>query len=85
MRVTVNVDCSPEEARAFLGLPDISDLNAMMVERVKTQAETNLDLLDPAEMVKSWMSFGGMIQQQFAEAMAAAAGGATRSETEPDD
>ena len=24
MKITIDVDCSPEEARAFLGLPDVA-------------------------------------------------------------
>lgn len=32
MKVTIEVDCTPEEARAFMGLPDVSEANAMYVE-----------------------------------------------------
>jgi len=85
MRLTMNVDCTPEEARSFLGLPDISELNAMMVERVKEKAESNLDLLDPNEMMKGWMNFGGMMQEQFAAAMTNAASSATRPDTSEND
>lgn len=86
MRLTMNVDCTPEEARSFLGLPDISELNAMMVERVKTKAEDNLDLLDPNEMMKGWMNFGGMMQEQFAAAMTNAATSTARGDdTEKDE
>jgi len=80
MRVTVNVDCSAEEARAFLGLPDVSGLNEALVARVQAQAESNLDLVDPSELVKTWMSFGGMMRDQFLAAMTTAAGSAAEDE-----
>ena len=34
MKVTVEVDCTPEEARRFLGLPDVSKANDVYVESV---------------------------------------------------
>jgi len=86
MRLTMNVDCTPEEARSFLGLPDISELNAMMVDRVKDKAEANLELLDPNEMMKGWMNFGGMMQEQFSAAMTNAATSTARGDdTEKDE
>ena len=36
MKVTVNVDCTPEEARTFLGLPDVQPMQkAMLAEMEK--------------------------------------------------
>lgn len=34
MKVTVDVDCTPEEARRFLGLPDVSKANEAYVDAV---------------------------------------------------
>jgi hypothetical protein len=79
MRVTVNVDCSPEEARAFLGLPDVAPLNELMVSRIQAQAESNLDLINPTELLKAWMGLGGMMRDQFLAAMTAASESAARA------
>jgi hypothetical protein len=83
MRLTVNVDCTPEEARAFLGLPDVTHLNAMLVDRVASSAENNLDLVDPRELIKAWTSLGGMMREQFLAAMTTAVGG-VQVEREPE-
>ena len=32
MKFTVEIDCTPEEARAFLGLPDVSKANSVYVD-----------------------------------------------------
>ncbi len=80
MRVTVNVECSPEEARAFLGLPDVAPLNELLVARVAAQAESNLDLISPTELIKTWTSFGGMMRDQFLAAMTTAATSASEPE-----
>jgi hypothetical protein len=33
MKFTVNVECSPEEARRFMGLPDVTPINEALVAR----------------------------------------------------
>lgn len=71
MRVTVNVECSPEEARAFLGLPNLEPINELMVERVKGQLQTNMDLMDPEQLLKNWFALGDMVRGQFVSAMTA--------------
>ena len=32
MKINVEIDCSPEEARRFMGLPDVEKANAVYVE-----------------------------------------------------
>lgn len=32
MKVNVEIDCTPEEARAFMGLPDVSKANSVYVD-----------------------------------------------------
>ena len=64
MKVTVDVDCTPEEARRFLGLPDLGPVHEAYVEKMKTAiadgAGTGPEAM--AEMLKAWgpMSEAGM-------------------------
>ena len=74
MKITVEVDCSPVEARAFLGLPDVSALNARMVEEMQARMTANMSMLSPDELMKSWMSFGAGAEEQFTKLMTQAAG-----------
>ena len=76
MKVTVEVDCTPEEARAFLGLPDVAPLNEALVREMTGRAEANMAMLKPDELMKSWMAWGGQAQEQFRNLMGAAATGA---------
>ena len=39
MKVTIEVDCTPQEARAFLGLPDVAALNEHLVEEMQEADE----------------------------------------------
>jgi len=34
MKVNVEIDCTPEEARAFMGLPDVSEANSLYVDNI---------------------------------------------------
>ena len=73
MKITVNVDCTPEEARAFLGLPDVSALNAVMVEEMGKAMTENLANMEPETMMRNWMSFGGEWQKQMMDLMSQSA------------
>lgn len=76
MKITVNVECSPQEARAFLGLPDLEPVNAMLVAETQRRLEANLDLIDPQTMLKSWTALGGAMADQMLALMSAATGAA---------
>ncbi|MGZ5956685.1 MAG: DUF6489 family protein [Caulobacteraceae bacterium] len=73
MKVTIEIDCTPQEARAFFGQPDVEGFNAWMVEQMKGRFEKNLDLLNPEEMMKGWMAVGGQAQDAFRRFMDTAA------------
>ncbi len=81
MKVTVEVDCTPQEARAFLGLPDVTSLNEHVIKEMKARMDQNMAMASPDELVKSWMAFGGLAQEQFMKMMtnAATAGMAGKS------
>jgi hypothetical protein len=73
MKIKVEVDCTPKEARAFLGLPDVEALNAHMVKEMKGRMDANLAMAAPEELMKTWMAFGGQASEQFMKLMTAAA------------
>ena len=48
MKVQIEIDCTPAEARAFLGLPDVAPLNeAMVAEAVARGGSGNLAAIAP--------------------------------------
>ncbi len=81
MKLSVEVDCTPSEARAFLGLPDVRSLNEHMVKEMKARMDANLALAAPEELMKNWMALGGQASEQFMKLMTAAAGAAASSTT----
>jgi len=58
MKVTVNVECSPEEARAFLGLPDIAPMQQALMGELEARLRANIQAMNPEAMVKTWLPAG---------------------------
>lgn len=77
MRLTINIDCTPEEARAFFGMPNVEPMNEMIVEEMTRRAKENLDTLaDPERFMTQMMAMGGKGFEQFQTLMGAAMAGA---------
>jgi hypothetical protein len=72
MKMTIEIDCTPQEARAFLGLPDVTALNEVLVAEMQNRMSANLAMLAPDELMKSWTAFGAGAQEQFRQLMQSA-------------
>ena len=55
MKITFDIDCTPEEARAFLGLPDVRPMQEALMAEVGERMSANLRAMEPAEMMKLWL------------------------------
>ncbi|WP_348657889.1 DUF6489 family protein, partial [uncultured Thalassospira sp.] len=51
MKVTVNIDCTPEEARTFFGLPDVQPMQKAMMQEIEDRMKANLAAMDPETML----------------------------------
>ena len=58
MKIHFDIDCTPEEARTFLGLPDVSALQADVVAKLRERLLANVDSMDPETLLKTWMPAG---------------------------
>lgn len=58
MKFTVDVDCTPEEARAFLGLPDVAPMQQIMLDEIQKQMLESLKAMEPEAMMNMWMPAG---------------------------
>ncbi len=75
MKVTVNIDCTPIEARQFFGLPDVEPLQKAMMGRLQEQMEDQMTKLSPDELMKAWLTPGMENFSKFQQAMWSAATG----------
>jgi hypothetical protein len=62
MKVSVDVDCTPEEARRFLGLPDLSAVHEAYLEKMKSALADGPTPEMFGDMAKAWgpMNEAGM-------------------------
>jgi hypothetical protein len=59
MKVNIELDMTPEEARAFMGLPDVAPLQRKMLEEMQARVRQAFDAGDPEAMMRAWMPLGG--------------------------
>src|SRR5580704_8967474 len=55
MKFKVDIDCTPDEARAFFGLPDVKPLQEALLPEVEQRLKTMLKSMDPEAMLKAWL------------------------------
>ena len=55
MKFKVDIDCTPDEARAFLGLPDVKPLQEALLPEVEERLRATLKAMDPEAMLKNWL------------------------------
>ena len=58
MKVTVDVDCTPEEARRFLGLPDLTPVHQAYIERMQKAVNEGVTPESFAELARAWGPMG---------------------------
>lgn len=73
MKVTVNIECTPQEARTFLGMPDLEPVHQAMVEKMVGLAKEGVTSQDMETMVRAWMPGMGENWQAMQKAFWAAA------------
>ena len=75
MKVTVEVDCTPAEAREFIGLPDLRPTQTAVAKKLEEQMTASLDKLSPNSVLQNWFMFNpkNSIQDLLANFIARAA------------
>ena len=54
MKVTINIDCTPEEARGFFGLPDVKPMQDAMMAEMQRRMQEGLTAQDMETLMKAW-------------------------------
>ena len=85
MKITIEVDCTPAEARAYMGLPDVEPLQAEVMAEVQRRVMQGLAMTDPQQLLKTWAPWGAQGMEAFQNIMRAATGGTGSSRTSRDD
>jgi hypothetical protein len=55
MKITTNVDCTPDEARAFMGLPDVKPMQEQLMRETQERMAANIRAMEPEALLKTWL------------------------------
>ena len=76
MKITVDVECTPEEARLFLGLPDLKPMQEALLNQLQDRLTAGLQTMDGETLLRTWLpsglpTFGVQAFEQLTKAMMA--------------
>lgn len=63
MKIHVDVDCTPEEARSFFGLPDVAPMQAAVMHDMQERMLAAMRGTDAETLLKTWMPGGAGLEQ----------------------
>lgn len=58
MKIHIDVDCTPEEARTMFGLPDVKPMQAAMMTLIEERMKKTLSAMEPEALFSMWLPAG---------------------------
>jgi hypothetical protein len=55
MKVSFDIECTPAEARAFFGLPDLTPVHDLYVDKLKATITDGINPADFEKLTRAWM------------------------------
>jgi hypothetical protein len=74
MKVNIEIDCTPLEARQFIGLPDVQPMQTAVMEKLQQQMMTNIQSVSPEALMQSWFTFDPKLAERFQDMFTTMAG-----------
>ncbi|WP_024517248.1 DUF6489 family protein [Bradyrhizobium sp. Tv2a-2] len=74
MKVNIEIDCTPLEARQFFGLPDLSPMQTAVMDKLQQQMMSNIEKMAPEALMQNWLSFDPRLTERFQDMFVAMAG-----------
>jgi len=80
MKVNIEIDCTPLEARQFFGLPDVQPMQTAVMEKLQQQMMANIEKVSPEALMQSWLTFDPKMAERFSDMFVSMTGlGGTRA------
>jgi len=74
MKVNIEIDCTPLEARQFFGLPDLGPMQTAVMDKLQQQMTSNIEKMAPEALMQNWLSFDPRLTERFQDMFVAMAG-----------
>lgn len=84
MKVSVDLDLTPEELRRLFGLPDLTPIQALVVERITRQVEKGMDSNLLAGITRSIITGGVQSWEAYQKLLAGILNVSKTSDTKKD-
>jgi hypothetical protein len=55
VKLKIDIDCTPQEARAFLGLPDVESVQKALYGEIEARMRAGLERMDPERLLETWL------------------------------
>jgi hypothetical protein len=69
MKIRIDIDCTPQEARTFFGLPNVEPIQDAVLAKTQERLTEYLDARDPEALLKLWFPGGfqelGQMQERL--------------------
>lgn len=89
MKIHIDIDCTPEEARHFFGLPNVQPMQEALMARLQDRMARYFDAMEPEALMKIWFPGGltglSAFQEQLWRQFMGSAGESRASGAKPDD
>jgi hypothetical protein len=56
MKVTIEIDCTPIEARQFFGFPNVEPLQTAMMAKLEKRMLEEAERFSPDALIKAWFA-----------------------------
>ena len=60
MKITIDIDCTPLEARQLMGLPDVEPMQKAAMAEIEKRMMIELERYSPESLFKAWLPIAGM-------------------------
>jgi hypothetical protein len=55
MKINIDIDCTPDEARTLFGLPDVKPMQNALMAEIESRMKKTLAAMEPDALFKMWL------------------------------
>lgn len=78
MKINVDLDCTPQELRTFVGLPDVVPMQNAIMDEMQTRMLAEMENYSPATLMSEWFAPATGVQQAMSKLFTSSARGSTK-------
>ncbi len=65
MKIHMDMDLTPEEARTLFGLPDVKPMQKALMDDIESRMKKSLSAMEPEALIKMWLPVGVQSLEQW--------------------